>query len=199
MEPAPITVLSRISSVPLRSGTDRSEKACVAVRLREDRRELERWLRPARRPCGWPASGPARASRVRHPGRGPDDAGARGRAAARSGVSWLTFSLLLVVARVDGLSQRPSPPEPASIARLCRLCSRTSSTGSRGSDPLADGPPARPRARHARRTRPARRGHRGPRAARARSLRGLTARERARLHTLLERLVRDDRPAFLRG
>lgn len=30
------------------------------------------------------------------------------------------------------------------------------------------------------------------------ALRGLTARERGRLHTLLDRLVRDDRPAFFK-
>ena len=115
------------------------------------------------------------------------------------GLSWMSFSLLLVVARVGGLPQQA-------------LAARTGVDRSSASAVLADleyegyvtRQPSRADARRvqvditptgkailAEAEAAVQRGERD-------ALRGLTARERARLHTLLDRLVRDDRPAFFK-
>jgi len=116
-----------------------------------------------------------------------------------SGLTWLTFSLLLVAASVDRLSQQAL----ASKARIDR--NRTSATleDLEYEGFVARIPSPTDRRRVLVQATPAGRGllaeaipaiERGE----LEALRGLTARERARVHTLLERLVRDDRPAFLR-
>jgi len=116
-----------------------------------------------------------------------------------SGLTWLLFSLLLVAGEIDGLSQQA-------------LAQRAGADRNRTSAALADleyeGMVARERSRaDGRRTvvdlTPSGRAllaeatpgvERAERAA----LKGLDRRERERLHSLLDRLVRDDTPAWFK-
>jgi len=116
-----------------------------------------------------------------------------------SGLTWLSFSLLLVADSVDRLSQQAL----ASKARIDRNRTSAALVDLEYEGYLARIPSPTDRRRVLVEATPTGRGllaealpavERGELAA----LRGLTPRERARLHTLLERLVRDDRPAFLR-